>query len=545
MATNIVDLKQHKQDFKLPGLKFSVSGRKVHPNLDMLQYLKLHYMYLDIASIDSVYGAALFPSLLYGGRPYDVKRSLTWIHFQQLKELGINFTITLTNHYVDDKIYQQSHAFLERHHRKGNAIVCHSNRLARKIREDFPLYTLRASIMKNINTVEKVEKNLELYDQLVIPMEMNDDDKFLEAIQCKDRVILFANAACGYTCRNRTCWTAVSQQNQGRQETTDCSKDALYLKEVGKVFFDVGKFHAMGFRNFKLIPSAIPEYVDQVAEVFSKNKTTAAVINQHLEKPLYYLCSFPKSGRTWVRYLLANYLNLQFQLNLRLNFSTFFLLLPHDNLDERKGVGVYDYYDDQRFPLVASTHVRYDENYFSDKRIIFLLRSVYDTLVSNYFQHAKVFTEDRSWKGDLKGFVRSREFGVYAFCAYLNSWASRLLEDTNCCVLTYENLHADPFATVERLLTFLEMPVDRAHLKTAIDLSSFEEMRKVEKESKIPGINFNFSREDADSARVRKGKVGGYKDYLDEEDVAYIKGVCETELSAAGQKLLALHASHA
>lgn len=543
MTINIVDLKQHKQDFKLPGLKFSVSGRKVHPNLDMLQYLKLHYMYLDMASIDSVFGAALFPSLLYGGRPYDVKRSLTWIHFQQLKQLGIHFSITLTNHYVDDKIYEQSRTFLEKHHRKGNSVICHSNRLARKIREDFPLYTLRASIMKNINTVEKVERNLELYDQLVIPMEMNDDDEFLQAIPCKEKIMLFANAACGYSCKNRTCWTSVSQKNQGRQETTDCSKDALYLKEVGKVFFNVGKFHEMGFRNFKLIPSSIPAYVDQVAATFSKNKTAVATINQYLEKPVYYLCSFPKSGRTWVRYLLANYLNLQFQLNLRLNFHTFFLLFPHDSLDESKGVGVYDYYDDQRFPLVVSTHDSYDKNYFSDKKVIFLLRSIYDALVSNYFQHSKVFTEDQSWKGDLKGFIRSREFGVRAYCAYLNSWADRLASNTNCNILTYEDLHADPVTTIEMLLNYLEIPVDAENLKSAIELSSFAEMKKIEKEAAIPGINFNFSREDEDSARVRKGKVGGYKDYLDEEDVDYIKVVCEQELSAASQKILALYLS--
>jgi alcohol sulfotransferase len=539
MTTNTIDLKQHLPDFKLPEMRFSVSGRKVSPNLDMSHYLKLNYPYLELASIDSVFGAALFPSLLYGGRPYDIKHALTWIHFQQLKQLGIHFSVTLTNHFVDDAVYEQSLGFLDKHHRQGNSIVCHSNNLARRIKADFPHYTLRASIMRSINTLEKVERNLELYDQLVIPMEMNDDDEFLQKIPCKERIMLFANAACGYSCPQRTCWVGVSQMNQGREETSDCSQNALHLKNVGKTFFDVKKFHEMGFRNFKLIPSTIPKNVDQVAAILARSNTSFATVNQYLEKPLYYLCSYQKSGRTWVRFFLANYLNLQFDLRLKLDFKTFFLLCPHDNLDVEKGVGVYDYYDDQRFPLVVSSHNSYNENYLSEQKVIFLLRSVFDTLVSNFFQHTKVFTEDRAWKGDIKGFVRSREFGIHAVCAYLNSWAARLLNQENTLVLTYESLHADHAATLEALLNYLKIPVDRDSLQKAIELSSFEAMKKVEKESSIPGINFNFSPDDADSARVRKGKVGGYTDYLDEADVDYIKAACDKELSAESKKILA------
>lgn len=541
MGSNVIDFKHHKQDFKLPGLKFSVSGRRVNPNLDMLHYLKLNYPYLDITGIDSVFGAALFPSLLYGGRPYDIKHSLTWIHLRQLKELGINVSFTLTNHFVDDAVYAQSFDFLEKHHRTGNSVVCHSDQLAHKIKKDYPLYSLRASIMKSINTVEKVERNLELYDQVVIPMEMNDDDEFLEKLPCKERVLLFANAACGYSCRNRTCWVGISQVNQGREETSDCSQGAAHLKNVGKTFFNIGKFYEMGYRNFKLVPSAIPKNIDQVAATFMRDKKALTTVTCYLEKPLFYLCSSPKSGRTWVRFFLANYLNLQFQLKLRIDFRTFFLLLPHDNLDEEKGVGVYDYYDDRRFPLVVFTHALYDENYFSDNSIIFLLRSVHDTLVSNYFQHTRVFTEDRAWKRDLKEFVRSREFGVHAICAYLNSWSARLETGQNCHVLSYENIHSAPAATFEKLLSFLDIPVNKENLHMAIESSSFAAMKKIEQESTIPGNNFNFSGDDEDCARVRKGKVGGYTDYLDDADVAYIADVCDKELSEQSKKLLSNH----
>ena len=539
MTTNVIDLKHHKQDFKLPGLQFSVSSRRVTPNIGMLQYLKLQYPYLDMTVIDSVFGAALFPSLLYGGRPHDIKHSLTWIHLRQLRELGINFSITLTNHFVDDAVYAQSVDFLEKHHRPGNSVICHVDELARRIRVDFPHYTLRASIIKNCNTEEKVVKALELYDQVVIPMEKNDDDEFLEALPCKERLMLFANAACGYTCRNRTCWLGVSQQMQGREETADCSQGAAYLKNVGKTFFNIGKFYRMGFRQFKLVPSAIPHYADQVAATLNRHKTSSSVVREHLKKPLNYLCTSPKSGRTWVRFFLANYLNLFFQLRLRVTFKTMFLLMPHDNLDEEKGVGVYDYYDDQRFPLLVATHNRYDEARFTDKRVVFLYRSVHDMLVSNYFQHSRVFTEDRAWQGNLKEFIRSREFGAGSVCNYLNSWAPRLATGAGRHIMSYEAIHENPDVAFASLLDFLEIPVDRACLQAAIAASSFEAMKKVEKETNVPGFNFRFAPDDEESARVRKGKVGGYTDYLDADDITYIDEICSLKLSALSKQIFA------
>ncbi len=537
MTNNVVDLKEHLQDFALPGITFSVSGRKVRPNLDMHQYLKLHYMYVDISRIDSVFGAALFPSLLYGGRPYDMKRALTNIHLRQLAELGIHFSITMTNHYVNDDAYEQSRSILERCHVQGNSIICTSNGLAKKIKRDFPRYSLRSSIMQKLDTIEKIETALELYDLVVIPMEMNDDDDFLEKIPWKNKVMLFANANCGYRCNDRSCWLGVSQFNQGREETADCSKTLPERQKMSKVFFNVGKFYALGYRRFKLIPLAIPEYVEQVAATFTANKQPAAILKRYLEKPSFYLCSYPKSGRTWLRYLLANYLNLRFQLGLTINFRTFFLIVPHSNLDEEKGVGVYDYYDDKRFPLIMASHDAYDAQKFGGKDVIFLLRSVYDTVVSRYFQHSRVFTEDRSWKGNIKEFVRSGD-GILSFCSYLNSWSAFLEDNSTAHIMTYEDLHRDAYETVRLLLERLNIPVDRENLEKAVTLSSFEAMKEVEKVVSIPGVNFDFSKEDAEAVRVRKGVIGGYREYLDEEDIEYIRSFCEENLSVSSKTIL-------
>jgi hypothetical protein len=129
--------------------------------------------------------------------------------------------------------------------------------LARRIRKDFSQYTLRASIIKNLNTLRKVSNALELYDDVVIPMDLNDDDEFLENLPQKSRIMLFANAACAYNCPSRICYPEISKFNQAKTDTVRCKKQELGMLEYAFYFFNVEKFHNMGYSNFKLIPTKL------------------------------------------------------------------------------------------------------------------------------------------------------------------------------------------------------------------------------------------------------------------------------------------------
>lgn len=254
--SNIVDLKTHHQMFKTPGISFSVSSRRITPRMNIIDYLKIFYMYTDVGYVESVFGSTVFPSRLYGGRPFQLKRSLTDHHIEELEEHGIGLALTLTNHYYDDDAYNHSREFLKKHHKKGNSIICANDELAKRIRDDFPCYSLKASIIKKIDTIEKVERYLELYDFVVLPMDMNNDDAFLQAIKEKERILLFGNANCAYTCPARTCYRGFSQAMAGRPVTSNCSKEKIPRLDLGEVYFDIKKFKEMGFKYFKLVPLA-------------------------------------------------------------------------------------------------------------------------------------------------------------------------------------------------------------------------------------------------------------------------------------------------
>jgi hypothetical protein len=83
-------------------------------------------------------------------------------------------------------------------------------------------------------------------------MDKNDDDEFLKSIPQKDRIILFGNASCAYTCPQRSCYIGISR---GEEQST-CSKARLPREDKGYVFFDVKKFLSLGFDQIKLVPGA-------------------------------------------------------------------------------------------------------------------------------------------------------------------------------------------------------------------------------------------------------------------------------------------------
>jgi len=254
---NIVDLQANHQMFKNPVFTYSVSGRWIKEKANLVKYLQFFYVYIDFSQISSVFGSTTEPSEFYGGRIYDAAYSLTQSQVDKLYDQKINLALTLTNHFFSPELYQQNRSFLEKYYRQGNIIICTSDEFARRLRKDFPHYNLRASIIKNLNTIEKVKRALELYDDVVIPMDLNDDDDFLESLPEKGRIMLFANAACAYSCPTRICYAEISKFNQAKTDTIRCKKQELGMLEYAFYFFNVEKFHQMGFSNFKLIPAKL------------------------------------------------------------------------------------------------------------------------------------------------------------------------------------------------------------------------------------------------------------------------------------------------
>jgi len=153
---------------------------------------------------------------------------------------------------------------------------------------------------------------------------------------------------------------------------------------------------------------------------------------------LFFLCSYPKSGRTWLRFILANYLNQIFNLNLTLDFWTLFTLLPNGGSHPQKGLPVYKFAHKTDIPVIISSHGLWQDR-FNKGKIIFLLRSPTDLLIS-YYCH--LFYSMGVYHENIHNFIRDPEMGIAHLIVYLNQWSQHLdLNQTH--ILSYEQMQSN------------------------------------------------------------------------------------------------------
>ena len=90
--------------------------------------------------------------------------------------------------------------------------------------------------------------------------------------------------------------------------------------------------------------------------------------------------------------------------------------------------------------------------------------------------------------------------------------------------IRYEDLHQDPSGVLRKVLGFIgEVEVEENRLDESIAYCSFNNLKKLEAENKFKDSKLKPADvSDPESFKVRKGKIGGYTEYLSEEDVEFI-----------------------
>lgn len=239
-----------------PICSFTISVRGKKPNAPIFSFLRRNFGFVTLAEIESIFGF-VEQSTLYGGRPF-IRPELSERDVRQLNNAGIGLRLPMSNHFVTRKEYDANCDLLQKHHRKENSIIVTNDKLAKWIRQDFPLYRLDASVIKNIHTCKQIDQALEIYDDVVLPMDTNEKISFLEKIEAKDRIILFANAGCALTCPSKICYASISKKNKfdntpRRDNEISCSRALKHREQLGMVDFDLIPLMELGFFQFKLL----------------------------------------------------------------------------------------------------------------------------------------------------------------------------------------------------------------------------------------------------------------------------------------------------
>jgi hypothetical protein len=234
------------------------------------------------------------------------------------------------------------------------------------------------------------------------------------------------------------------------------------------------------------------------------------------------ILSVPKSGRTWVRTFFCAYLCKRYGLEFTLQPGRYNepgfprVVFSHDLFEHRTKGGVWDRVRGKY--LVPKKELR-------RAKVVLLVRDPRDCFVSLYMQMTR---RDPIAGAALKektvsDLLRDKRFGIRGMVTTMNDWLYEFSGRDDFTLIRYESLRASPVEHFRDLLALLgETEPDISIFQEALEFSRFENMQKLEAagtfDSKIllPG-----DARDPESFKVRRGKVGGYREYLSAEDQKY------------------------
>lgn len=246
-----------------------------------------------------------------------------------------------------------------------------------------------------------------------------------------------------------------------------------------------------------------------------------------------FLASYPKSGRTWFRFILSNYFNIAAGLGRDVTLHSMFGIVPNFAPDEARGIRAFEFQDRPKdLPVILVSHNSYKRRVFLNAPVIFMVRDPRDVLVSAYFHATR---HKHRYDADMASFLADPGHGLPRLVDYLNGWAAGLPGHRHL-LLSYERLSDDPEAATARALRFLGQPVDEKAVTQAVERSHFEVMRRLERRDGLPAHDYDTA--DDEALRMRRGKAGGYIEYLSPADLDFIQDGLSTGLTSAAAALL-------
>ena len=158
-------------------------------------------------------------------------------------------------------------------------------------------------------------------------------------------------------------------------------------------------------------------------------------------------------------------------------------------------------------------------------KIILLVRDPRDCFVSLYVQMTRrdPGAPSNFKQKSISDLLRDKEFGIRAIVKTMNDWLNEFSGHDDFTIIRYESLREAPAENFQVLLALLgETTPEMSIFQDALGFSRFDNMQRLEAagafDSKIlrPG-----DVRDPESFKVRRGKIGGYREYLSAEDQKY------------------------
>jgi hypothetical protein len=216
-----------------------------------------------------------------------------------------------------------------------------------------------------------------------------------------------------------------------------------------------------------------------------------------------YVVSYPRSGNTWTRFLIANLVHPDKEIS----FANIEKLIPDTSSQSNRALKATPR------PRIIKTHEYFDHRY---PKIIYIVRDPRDVVLSYYDFQRKYMQIDDAYPLEqyVDEFVNGKliSIGWGTWGENVASWMYTRGKQKNFLLMRYEDMMKDTEMELARIAEFLEISPDPNRLRRAIEHSSADRMRALEKLEEDKWVATKNRRKDIPFVRV--AKAGGWRTAL-------------------------------
>lgn len=223
-----------------------------------------------------------------------------------------------------------------------------------------------------------------------------------------------------------------------------------------------------------------------------------------------FIISYPKSGSTWTRFLIANLVHPKETVT----FANLDRVLPSTVVASRRQL------KRTSRPRFLKSHNYYDHRY---QRVVYVVRDPRDVVLSEYRFHLKGRRIEDGYP--IERFVArfvNGEIGNYgSWKENVASWVGTRGDSKNFLLLRYEDMVTDTAREMTKVAAFLGIKATPELIASTVEKSSANKMRAMEKKESEQWVVTKGRRKDIPF--VGAATAGGWKSKLPETCVAQIE----------------------
>ncbi|PYL06068.1 MAG: hypothetical protein DMG97_10930 [Acidobacteria bacterium] len=223
-----------------------------------------------------------------------------------------------------------------------------------------------------------------------------------------------------------------------------------------------------------------------------------------------FVVSYPKSGNTWTRFLISNLVHPDEPAN----FGNINRLVPDPEALPKRVLNQIPR------PRLVKSHQYFDPRY---QKVVYVVRDPRDVAVSEYHFHRKRRLIPDGYPVDqfVRQFIAGTTTQYASWGENVGSWLVTRHHRPGFLLLRYEDMMQGTVGELAKVASFLGIEASQDRLIQAVERSSKEKMRELEKEQGHLWSSIKDTRQDVPF--VRKAMAGGWRSDLPPQSVAQIE----------------------